>query len=276
MKNAPLLTRLRPQLALVAGALLTVAACTQKDLVAPTPGSLATADATANPDKTKTFYGPATPLGQGVGRAWITVNAAGTPIATGVDVSAKSVANQGEEEANYTFQLPKNVAVPPYDHIELGWNPHGHEPDHIYTLPHFDLHFYLVSPAEQASVPFLAPPAFDLAPAPQYLAPAYVQGPGLVPNMGAHWVDVLSAEFQPGSVFTRTFIYGSYHGHVTFLEPMFTLTYLGTLGSETIPIRQPQAFERAGYYPTSYTFSYDSTPGQYHISLNNLQYHKAS
>jgi hypothetical protein len=202
------------------------------------------------------------------------VNAAGTPISIGVDVSAKSVLNQGEEPTAYTFQLPRQVAVPPYDHIDFDWNPQGHDPDPIFKLPHFDLHFYMISQAVQASIPFLAPPASDIAPEDKYLPFAYFMGPGLVPNMGAHSIDLLAPEFN-GGTFTRTFLYGSYLGDITFLEPMFTLAYLKSLGSETIPIRQPSAFERTGYYPTSYTISYDKSPKEYRISLDNLTYHSA-
>jgi hypothetical protein len=168
------------------------------------------------------------------------------------------------------------VAVPPFDHIDFGWNPQGHEPDGIYTLPHFDLHFYFITAALQATIPFLAPPAFDLAPAPGYLPAAYFMGPGLVPNMGAHAVDLLAPEYQPGGTFTHTFIYGSYRGNLTFLEPMFTLAYLSRQLNETFPIRQPRAFQRAGYYPTSYTISYEESPKHYRIALNNLTYHSAN
>ncbi|MFC7669179.1 hypothetical protein ACFQT0_18845 [Hymenobacter humi] len=252
-------------------------ACSEQELAEPKLQS--TAQEQAKVDKTKTFYGPAVPMGRGVGRAWVMVSANGTPLSIGVDLSAKSVMSQGDAIKEYTFQLPHQVAVPPYDHIELGWNPEGHDPAGVYDVPHFDLHFYMVTPAEQATVPFLAPvvngkPVFDLFPAPGYLPEKYQMGPGLVPNMGAHSVDMLAPEYT-GGVFTRTFIYGSYQGHITFLEPMFTLAYLQTLGSETIPIRQPQFVGRAGYYPTSYTISYDNSPKEYRISLNNLTYRTA-
>lgn len=227
--------------------------------------------------KTKTFYGPAVPLGQGVGRAWITVNAERVPISLGVNLSAKALLNQGSEGVEYVFQLPKQVAIPPYDHIDLGWNPVGHEPDGVYSVPHFDLHFYMISSAQQATIPFLAPPAFDVQLPPQYTPPAYFQTPGLVPNMGAHIIDLQAPEFT-GGTFTKTFIYGSYAGKLTFLEPMFTVKYLASLIGATAvptPIRQPQAFQRAGYYPASYTISYDSSPEKFTFSLDNLMYHPA-
>ncbi|WP_187316353.1 hypothetical protein [Hymenobacter sp. BT190] len=137
------------------------------------------------------------------------------------------------------------------------------------------MHAYMISSAAQATIPFLAPPAFDLPLAPRYVAPAYIQTPGLVPNMGAHWVDVLSDEFQPGGVFTKTFIYGSYNGNLTFMEPMFTEAYLRRRRVETTPIRQPQAFQRAGYYPASYTIGYEESPQTFRISLDNLAYRTA-
>ena len=282
MKSLDDFTRLLIRMALLGGLALVAPACSQQEEVEPKLNS--SAENSVKSDKTKTFYGPAVPMGQGVGRAWVMANAAGNPTSIGVEVSAKSVFRQGDEPIEYTFQLPKQVPVPPFDHIELGWNPNGHEPEGIYTSPHFDLHFYMITSAFQATIPFLAPPAFD-APVPSQYFPSsppskYFMTPGLVPNMGAHLVDLLSPEFQPGGTFTKTFIYGSYQGNITFLEPMFTLEYLRALATgaqtiETAAIPQPAAFQRAGYYPTSYTISYDNTPKQYTISLNNLLYHPA-
>ncbi|MDO7850985.1 DUF5602 domain-containing protein [Hymenobacter convexus] len=256
---------------LLAGLTLLAPACSKQEAVAPAAPTAATADAKA--DQTKTFYGPAVPVGQGVARAWETVNAAGVPTAIGVEVSAGAMLNAGPTSIDYVLQLPHQVAVPPFDHIELGWNPDGHEPA-FYMLPHFDMHFYMISEAYQAAIPFLAPPAFDVAPAAQYIPPFYVQGPGLVPNMGAHWLDVLSPELH-GATFTKTFIYGTYNGHVAFLETMFTRDYLSARLTETTPIRPAAAVEQAGYYPASYTISYSASPQQYKISLDGLQYRAA-
>ncbi|MBC6606877.1 hypothetical protein H8B13_08605 [Hymenobacter sp. BT188] len=275
MKQLHFVTSLITRGLLLASVAFIVPACSQPEEV--TPRLSTRTESLAKSDKT--YYGPAVPMGRGVARAWVTVNADRKPIALGIDVSAKSVMTQGDHPTEYTLQLPHQVAVPPFDHIDFGWNPEGHEPDGIYTLPHFDLHFYMITQALQASIPFLAPvtdkgPVFDVFPAPGYLPEDYQMGPGLVPNMGAHSVDLRAPEFTGGK-FSRTFIYGSYQGHITFLEPMFTLAYLQTLGSETIEIRQPAFVERAGYYPTHYTISYDDSPKQYRISLDNLVYRSA-
>lgn len=278
MQNFVYYAGLLTKTCLLAGLTLVSISCSQqeKDIVHPTAST--TSEELAKADKTTTFYGPATPLGQGVARTWIMVNAAKQPISLGIDISAKAALNMGSAPRELTLQLPKQVAVPPYDHIDLGWNPEGHEPEHVYDVPHFDLHLYMITEALQATIPFLAPPAYDVAPAAKYLPSGYLFTPGLVPHMGAHWIDLWADEFQPGGKFSNTFIYGSYNGNVIFLEPMFTIEYLknlAALGTPT-PIRQPAAYQRAGYYPTSYTISYDSSPKSYRISFNNLMYRPAS
>ena len=34
-----------------------------------------------------------------------------------------------------------------FQFVQFDWNPKGHEPEGVYTLPHFDFHFYTVSDA---------------------------------------------------------------------------------------------------------------------------------
>ena len=62
----------------------------------------------------------------------------------------------------------------PYKFIELDWNPAGHEPAGVYTLPHFDYHFYKIGVAERDAIVPTDPafavksanvPAADLMPA---------------------------------------------------------------------------------------------------------------
>ena len=42
----------------------------------------------------------------------------------------------------YVLELPANKGKNFYTHVLIDWNPKGHEPAHIYDLPHFDIHFY--------------------------------------------------------------------------------------------------------------------------------------
>lgn len=47
--------------------------------------------------ETKTFYGPATPLGQGVARAWVSTDKQGTPLSIGVNISEHAIQALMEE-----------------------------------------------------------------------------------------------------------------------------------------------------------------------------------
>ena len=153
----------------------------------------------------------------------------------------------------------------------IDYNPHGHEPPGVYDLPHFDVHFYMIPSAERMEIG-PADPGFDILPAPQYIPDFYMRIPGGVPQMGTHWADLLAPEFN-GQTFTRTYIWGSFDGKVIFFEPMITVAYLESEPSETIPLRQPQSYQRDGYYPTSYRVEHREHPDRYEISLQGLEFH---
>jgi hypothetical protein len=230
----------------------------------------------AKKSKEKTFYGPATPMGKGVARAWVSVNENGEPTAIGVNISAKAVDNLGQEPRMFTLQLPKQGDLTLYEYVALDWNPAGHPPFETYGLPHFDLHFYMIPEHEAMAIPGMAPFGpngiqFDTPVPAQYVPWHYVMDPGIVPGMGVHWGDLNEPQFK-GQTFTRTMILGSYQGQFIFHEPMFTLAYLQTKPNVVIPIPQASAYQKPGYYPMSYSFMYSDTPKEYTIALTNLTY----
>jgi hypothetical protein len=83
---------------------------------------------------------------------------------------------------------------------------------------------------------------------------------------------LLSNEFKPGGEFAKTLILGTYGGKLSFYEPMFTRDYLNTKPNDVAPIRQPQAFEESGYYPTKYSVIYRNDTKEFTFSLNDLMY----
>jgi hypothetical protein len=87
--------------------------------------------------------------------------------------------------------------------------------------------------------------------------------------MGTHWIDSLSSEWQ-GETFTETFIYGFYHGDMYFVEPMITVNYFQTNPNVTMKIKQPQSFQKDGYYPTNYSIEYDGTEQVYNIVIKDF------
>lgn len=229
--------------------------------------------------KYNTFYGPVVQFGEGRVRSWANISHEGKPLAIGIEFTEGALhhshSGEGEEshgsEALLTLHQ-KAKAVMPFDHLTMGFVPAGHPPPGIYTVPHFDFHFYKMPLAERLAIPPYpqAMAAFDNNPPMGYIPPGYVRGPGGEPQMGAHWVDVLSPEFM-GQPFTHTFIYGSYDGEVTFLEPMVTLEFLMSGTTVHKEIRQPQYVDPMNtYYPTRYSIWKNPDNNRYYISLNEM------
>lgn len=239
------------------------------------PDSLSEAKASQE-QKSNSFYGPQISFGAGKVRSFFTVTHTGVPLELGVQITADAFSGLTTEPGEYSYIIPlhqKAQASTPFDHIEVDWNPFGHPPPGIYNVPHFDFHFYKISvDAQMAIPPYTNQTAslFDAPPPQGYLPVGYIPGPGGVPQMGKHWLDITSPEFN-GQPFTKTFIYGTYNGAVTFYEPMITKAYIETVESSSTAIRQPQYFLPAHtYYPTSYNVYTDAKTGDHYISLSGF------
>ena len=228
--------------------------------------------------KYNTFYGPQVQMGNGHARSWINISHDGTPLAIGVEMTDGALQGLPQDPKNFaasTFVLrlhQKAKGITPFDHIVLNWNVHGHEPQGTYDIPHFDFHFYKISLADQLAIPpyEVASAGFNNEPPPGFMPPFYLHTPGGVPQMGAHWVDPLSDEFHD-HLFTYTFIYGSYNGHVTFEEPMVTLSMLQSGITVHKDIRQPLHFDPANTnYPERYNIWQDNANNRHYLSLDNM------
>ena len=227
-------------------------------------------------NEVKTYKGPSVAIGNGAANTFIVRDKNKNPTAIGIRMSADALnglpaegdPNMGGEVPGYMLNLPAEANSTGFNHCEVDWNPHGHEPAFAYGVPHFDFHFYLIAPQEQAQVV----PGPDTAAAdPKYIPQNYISGVMAVPNMGTHWVDTTSREFN-GQPFTITFIYGFYHDNMTFLEPMITKEFLEAKPDVTLPIKQPQAFQKHGYYPKQVHLYFDNQAKEYVIALEELTY----
>lgn len=207
------------------------------------------------------FKGPEVAVHEGKAQSWIQLDKNGNPEKIGIALTDKALnsvpVGNGGAGHNHGGDNSWNVAfhnkgsVLPFNFIGLNWNPNGHEPEVIYGKPHFDFHFYSMTPAEVAAIPMYEEDSakFKNAPSPDYFPPAYFNAGGGVPQMGAHWVDGTSPELN-GQPFTQTFLFGSYDGEVTFYEPMITLEFLKNTTNFQRPIPQPAKVQKTGWYPT--------------------------
>ena len=247
-------------------------------------------DSSTEPASPQLVYGPEQTLGSGTARVYVTLDAAGKPSTLGVALSENALTNLPQmpmgggnpSAVMLMLALPQAAKATGFDHVMLDWNPAGHEPEHVYTLPHFDFHFYTASQAEQMAI-MPSDPQFEAKlekmPAEQYRPAGLFKLPGGVPMMGAHWVDPTSPELLPApsnKQFTGTFIYGSYDGKFIFWEPMITKAHIESAKSVAgnaivTALKTPVQYQRAGYYPDRYTVRWDASAKEYQISMDGLK-----
>lgn len=226
--------------------------------------------------ETRTFSGTPVKIGNGTAHTFIAIDHNDKPVTIGIRLSVEALnglptqgdPNMGGTLPGYMLTLPSEASSSGFNHSEVDWNPQGHEPQFAYGVPHFDFHFYLISPEEQAQV---VPGPDTVAVDAKYIPQNYMSGVMAVPDMGTHWVDSTSGEFH-GQPFTITFIYGFYHGNMTFLEPMITKDFLLGKPDVTIPVKQPQAFQKHGYYPMQVHLYFDRSAQEYVIAMEKLTY----
>jgi len=282
------------------------AACAAAAFIACTSDS----DITGAESDTMQYGAPQT-VGNGTVRTYLVVdrNDPSTPVEVGVALSESAMDGlpagvaSSDPMANmhmYTLALPAQNPTP-YKFVQFDWNPVGHEPAGVYTLPHFDFHFYTVPVSVRDGIMPTDPQYAAKAaryPASEFRAPFYVDAAtaggappsaAAVPMMGLHWLDVRSPELQAlaghpenAKPFTKTFIYGSWDGQFIFDEPMITRAYLmskhdatdPTVRNEIISVPTAARYSPAGFYPSAYRISYDATAKEYRVALTQLARHE--
>ena len=177
----------------------------------------------------------------------------------------------------------------PFTYVLNNWNPHGHMPPGIYDKPHFDVHFYMNPNEERLAIrpgpcdALVHCDDYELGknlPEAKYLHPDFADLDAIEPAMGNHLADLTSPEHH-GEPFTHTFIYGTWDGEVTFLEPMVTHDWYadlasGSIGDSCHEIKQPEAYAESGWYPTEYCLRYRENRDELTTSLESFEFHEAS
>ena len=217
--------------------------------------------------KLNTFKGPEVKMGAGHAHSWITINHKGVPTEIGMQMTASAIKELPHDHASFVLPLhQKALDKTAFEHLTIDWNPHGHPPATVFTVPHFDFHFYTITNEARLAIPPypLAMAAFDNLPPAGYIPTVYKADPGGVPQMGKHWGD---GSVAPGT-FSKTMIYGSYNGKVIFVEPMITLDVIQKGVPFSLAYAQPDLFAEHTYYPTKYNFYVKE--GKYNVTLSDF------
>lgn len=218
-------------------------------------------------------------IGEGEAFVFITLdNATQAPSTLGIELTGRALQGLSHHmEKEYILPMPQALTLPPYQHVVVNWNPHGHFPNDIYGAPHFDFHFYLISSVEREKIVCDNSDIDECLKMPleEEVAPYYVPAPDGVPKMGWHWVDSRAPELN-GKPFTTTFIYGYYDSKLIFLEPMMTRLFILKKSPFTEMLSVPAKVLVTGYYPQSYDLRFDSPRDVFQVTLSRLVYSLAS
>jgi hypothetical protein len=248
-----------------------------RQLSASTAAGVVVAEQSAS--RARTVVGEIVAVGDGTARSWVRLDDAGEPTAVGITLTAEALSalpDTDPAEASgqeFVLRLPPDVKLAPFDHLALNWNSRGHEPAGVYDKPHFDFHFFMMSPSDRRRVR-AGSDAMRRLPETGRLPEDYQDARAGVDAVGLHWVDRKAPELN-GRPFTATFLYGTYDGRVTFLEPMVSKTFLESHPEDlAAAIKLPKVLPGdRGYFPTSYRVHYDQVAREYTVALEGLARH---
>lgn len=178
----------------------------------------------------------------------------------------------------FMLDFPQQASTTAFNHVMFNWNSHRHQPVELFGKPHFDIHFYMVDMATVAGIdpnkPDFATRAAHLSDW-KYIPRDYVTPPGspaenTVPAMGLHWIDATEG-FEPGKYdFKQSSSTGRGTAHTRLSNQMMAREWMLTKQAVQKDIKQPQAYQRSGYLPTTYRVHYDDQAKEYSISLGGM------
>ena len=231
------------------------------------PVLAACSESIAGETKNAIVYAAAMRIGDGTVRTYVVRDSSGVPTSLGVELSESALSNLPATMTTLHLPFPKEVGDNQYTFAMFDWNPAGHAPSHVYTIPHFDFHFYMANEDDVMAIsggpdPVVAESRFVPK---NYISP----GNEAVPAMGVHWVDATSGEFN-GRTFDQTFIWGFSRGQILFIEPMVTKAFLESTSSFSVELKQPESVQRTGLYPKRYSIRHDTAAKVYRITLDEL------
>jgi hypothetical protein len=156
-------------------------------------------------------------------------------------------------------------------HLTIYWEPHGHPPAPFLT-PHFDFHFYRISPERRLEIdcgdvtkPASLPDGYDL---PDEVVPGIGTLVGVcVPQMGMHALP--KSALTATTLFDATMVVGYYRGDVVFTEPMIARDHLLRKQDFTLPM--PALPRTDGVHqPTQFRGVYAAEAGAYRFELSGF------
>jgi hypothetical protein len=209
-----------------------------------------------------------------------------TVVAVGADVPIGSIANapttadmSWPPTAEAVLNVPAAAqAGSGFHQFTMYWEATGHPPG-PYLTPHFDFHFYTISPADRSAItcsdttkPAVLPAGYGLPDV--ALPPDMAKAIGVstlvglcVPQMGMH--SAPTAELDGKDIFKGDMVIGYIHGKPIFIEPMISRSML--MEKKSFDLMIPEVPGLAGIYPRTFHATYDTAQQVYHFEFSGFK-----
>lgn len=170
---------------------------------------------------------------------YATTDTSGNLSSLGVHIDNETLNAFGDDEAAAHLHFPDETAngddldTRQFTFMGFHYNPAGHPPPEIYTVPHIDFHFYMMDeddvhdisggPLGEAPVPFIGLADYDVPD--EQFPEGYMSEEHrfIIKEMGEHLLDETAPEFR-GEAFTHTYVYGVYDPSIDSENPDGTET----------------------------------------------------
>ncbi len=173
-----------------------------------------------------------------------------------------------------SLRLPAEVReASGFDHLGINWEPHGHPPATFMT-PHFDFHFYSMSPADIAAVDCSDLEKPSALPAGYALPDMDIPGLGTlvgvcVPTMGMHALP--QDQLDKTDLFQATMIVGYYRRSPMSVEPMISRDKLREARSFALEVPALPDHGAVKTWPVGFEAVYDAPSQAYRFTFRTAK-----
>jgi hypothetical protein len=199
----------------------------------------------------------------------------------GATIPMASIENApAETEMTWPPTVAALVPLPGVVQTQLGvqslkvyWEAHGHPPG-PYLVPHFDFHFYTITPEETDAIDCSDSTKPEELPSGYALPDAEIPDIGMlvglcVPEMGMH--ALLQSEMESEESFTGTMVIGYYEQESIFFEPMITKDLLMARQAFSLDFPSIPGEGGAGVsLPTRFEAEYDEMASAYRFVFSGF------
>ena len=205
---------------------------------------------------------------------WVVIEG-GTAVELGATVPIAIIeAVPSDAEMVWPPQQLATVALPSeartllgIDHLGINWEAHGHPPT-PFLSPHFDFHFYNLSPSEIRAIDCSDDTKPSRLPVHHALPDVDVPGLGVlvglcVPEMGMH--AMAEKELETTDPFEASLMIGYYRGDPIFFEPMVSRELLLEKSDFTLAVPVIEHLPAGVHYPSEFRAEYDAVVKQYRM-----------